>query len=468
MRWCIPAVLFFALVCSVRPDEVLPEPTLRIMARSTVYNVGETKAIFCKGENLVEPIQWYSPSGKLVEERSTKNSRVFVERKTEDNGVLVPLIIHRIKISDGGNWTCKAGNQSETKEFIVGEKVNITDRNVTLEGEEGKSVKLTCEANGYPLPVVVWYKDKHQIRDKEDPKKYTIKPDNTLEIKKLNHADVGLYVCKVRQKALSHYTEKTVHLSVQHKPILYNSDTQMIYTNTKYKTEEVYAILGDTKNVTCSAIANPPPTYKWFKRNNGYDDDAITDSDTVITSEDGTNSVLVLRIRDESYYGEYRCSATNDKGSESIIFHVNPGSKPLPPDTVQLAGANTTNLTFNVTCSSCNFATPDEVPESPDPKNLTVIGYIFQLTPLKLGYPADWDGAPEFRVDIESANNTLFTLGPLSNSTVFHVRVRTRNAAGNSEWLEAGNAATTDDAIRLTASLLLITMTMCMRMFGPF
>ncbi|KAH9628700.1 hypothetical protein HF086_003654 [Spodoptera exigua] len=325
----------------VRPDEELPEPTLRIMARSTVYNVGETKAIFCKGQNLVEPIQWYSPSGKLVEERSTKNSRVFVERKTEDNGVLVPLIIHRIKISDGGNWTCKAGNLTETKEFIV----------------------------------------------------------------------------------------------------------------------------GGSKNVTCSAIANPPPTYRWFRRINGYDDDAITDPDTVITSEDGTNSVLVLRIRDESYYGEYRCSANNSKGSESIIFHVNPGSKPLPPDTVQLAAANTTNLTFNVTCSSCNFATPDEVPESPDPKNLTVIGYIFQLAPSKPGYPADWDGAPEFRVDIESANNTLFTLGPLSNSTVFHVRVRTRNAAGNSEWLEAGDAATTDDAIRLSATLLLMIAAICMHLY---
>ncbi|XP_021182251.3 neural cell adhesion molecule 2 [Helicoverpa armigera] len=454
MRWCLTAVLFLGLVCSVRPDEELPEPTLRIMARSTVYNVGETKAIFCKGQNLIEPIQWLSPSGKVVEERSTKNSRVFVERKTEDDGVLVPLIIHRIKISDGGNWTCKAGNLSETKEFIVGEKVNIADKNVTLEGEEGKSVKLTCEANGYPLPVVVWYKDKQQIRDKDEPKKYSIKQDNTLEIKKLNHADVGLYVCKVRQKALSHYTEKTVHLSVQHKPILYNIDTQMIYTNQKYKTEEVYAILNDTKNVTCSAIANPPPTYRWYRRNNGFDGDPISDPDTVITSEDGTNSVLILRIREESDYGEYRCSASNTKGSESIIFHINPGSRPEPPDSVNLVGANTTDLTFNVTCSTCIFATGDEV--SLDPKNLTVIGYIFQLAVAKEGYPVDWDGAAEYRLDVEDPDNTLFTVGSLSNSTVYHVRVRTRNAAGNSEWLETADAKTTDDAIRLTAAFTLI------------
>ncbi|KAJ8730676.1 hypothetical protein PYW08_002089 [Mythimna loreyi] len=463
MRWCLTAVLFVALFCSVRPDEEVPEPSLHIMAKSTVYNVGEIKGIFCKGQNLVEPIHWYSPSGKLIEERSTKNSRVFVERKIEDNGILVPLIIHKIKISDGGNWTCKAGNLSETREIIVGEKVKLTDTNVTLEGEEGKSVKLTCDANGYPAPVVVWYKDKQQIREKDEPKKYSIKQDNTLEIKKLNHADVGLYVCKVRQKALSHYTEKTVHLSVQHKPILYNSDTQMIYTNQKYKTEEVYAILDDTKNVTCSAIANPPPTYRWYRRQNGFDDDPITDPDTVVTSEDGTSSVLILRIRDDSSYGEYRCSATNSKGSESIIFHVNPGSKPEPPDSVTLAAANTTALTFNVTCSTCFFATGDEV--STDPKNLTVIGYIIQLATAKSGYPVDWDGAPEYRLDVEEANNTLFTIGHLNNGTVYHVRARTRNAAGNSEWLEVADAKTTDDAIRLTATLVLVIVAIFVHLY---
>ncbi|CAD0199925.1 unnamed protein product [Chrysodeixis includens] len=417
-----PKINTIVNIVHLRAQDELPEPSLKIMARSTVYNVGETKAIFCKGQNIPPDytIQWYSPSNKIVEERSTKNSRVFVERKTEDNGVLVPLIIHRIKITDGGNWTCKASaNLTETREFIVG--------------------------------------------DKEEPKKYSIKQDNTLEIKKLNHADVGLYVCKVRQKALSHYTEKTVHLSVQHKPILYNSDTQMVYTNQKYKTEEVYAILNDTKNVTCSAIANPPPTYRWYRRRNSFDDDPITDSETVITSEDGTSSVLVLRIRDDSYYGEYKCSANNTKGTESIIFHVNPGSKPEPPDSVELAGRNLTELTFNVSCQSCIFATGEEV--SPNPKNLTVLGYIFQLAPAKEGYPADWDEAPEFSLNIEDPDDTLFTVGPLANSTTYHVRVRTRNAAGNSEWIEIGDASTTDDAIRLTATLFIMIPAIYMLLF---
>lgn len=56
----------------------------------------------------------------------------------------------------------------------------------------------------------------------------------------------------------------------------------------------------------------------------------------VITAEDGTNSVLVLRMHDTTYLGEYKCSATNPKGQESIVFHVSLGTKPLPPDFVRI------------------------------------------------------------------------------------------------------------------------------------
>lgn len=49
----LPKTIYSSL--SVISDEEADiEPTLSIMARSTVYNVGETKGIFCKGRNIVE------------------------------------------------------------------------------------------------------------------------------------------------------------------------------------------------------------------------------------------------------------------------------------------------------------------------------------------------------------------------------------------------------------------------------
>ncbi|XP_028040629.1 hemicentin-1-like [Bombyx mandarina] len=453
MRWFVATVISIVLVSSVLSTEVDDdEPFLEILARSTIYNTGERKAIFCRGKNLVEPIKWYSPSGKLIEAQSLKNKRVYVERIVEESGEHAPLIIQYIKIADNGNWTCRSGDLSETIQFIVGEKVNITNRNVEREGEEGKSIVLTCEAKGHPTPVVVWYKENSRIPN--DTKKYEHRADNSLEIKNLNHADVGLYVCKVRQKALSYYTDKTVRLSVLHKPILYNNFTGTIDT-TKYKTEEVYAIMNETKNITCSAIANPPPTYTWYRRNNGYDDDVpITDEEMVVTSENGTYSVLILRMRDNSSIGEYKCTANNIKGKESIIFHVNPAAKPNKPDFVSFLYANTTTLTFNVSCSSCPMELEED--RSPDPANLTVKGYSFQMVPAQENYPPDWDSAQDFEVDITDPNDTLFTVGPLANKTKYHVRIRSCNAAGYSEWVYFETLLETSHASRIIAAIAVI------------
>lgn len=39
------------------------------------------------------------------------------------------------------------------------EKVKITSKETTLVGDEGRSIKLVCDAKGFPEPVVQWYKD---------------------------------------------------------------------------------------------------------------------------------------------------------------------------------------------------------------------------------------------------------------------------------------------------------------------
>lgn len=446
MRWYLIAVLFVSLVATARSDD-LDEPSLSVLARSTVYNINETKAIFCEGHNLLAPIQWHNPSGKPVEERSLKNKRVFVERR--HNGTLAVLIMHSIKLSDGGNWTCRSGDLEETREFIVGEKVNFPIKNVSMEGEENKSIKLTCEAVGHPTPVVVWYKEKQAILDKEQPKKYVIGDDHSLTIRKLNHADAGLYTCKVRQKVLSHYTEKTIQLFVQHKPIMFKDGVG----GSKYTTEEVYAILNDTKNVTCHAVAHPPPVFAWNRRHGAYDDPPITDPDTVIMSEDGFSSVLVLRLYNESYFGEYRCSATNTKGSDSVLYHVSPGTKPDPPDFVALAAASVTELTFNVSCSTCSFPDAEET-VTLDPK--VVFAYSFQVVKVNNSYEADWSASTSFEVDVTD-NSTLYKIGPLVNKTAYHVQVRTRNSAGYSEWVDVpGEIVTLSNAMKFAASLLMV------------
>ncbi|XP_068632729.1 limbic system-associated membrane protein-like [Battus philenor] len=458
MRWATVVILCSLAFSVTSAEEGEGTPSLRVLARSSVYNAGEKKAIYCKGKNLQQNLEWYSPSGVPVEGRSTSNTRVYVEKQKNDS--LLPLIIHSLKIEDSGNWTCKAGELNETIEILVGEKVNISNRYESFEGEEGKSARLNCEAKGKPQPVVQWYKDIEVLSDKS--KKYVVrkKGDNyQLEIKDLSHQDTGEYVCKVTQNALRYYTDKRVQLTVQHKPILFNSDTEEIYTST-YRTEEVYAILNETKNVSCNAIAHPIPTFTWYRRNENDFDEPIEDEEKVITSPVGNVSILVLRMHNESYYGEYKCTAKNPKGQASVIFHVTQGNKPHAPEEISVYASNVSTITFNVSCPSCNMDFDSE--KAPDPANLVVLGYAFELVPVRAGYPPEWDNVLKFEIDIEAANDTLFTVGQLPNSTTFHARVRTRNAAGYSEWVDiiSSDISTTDTAMRLLASFTLLIATL--------
>lgn len=454
MRLPVIAVIFISFICGVSATETDDdEPFLKIMARSTVYNVGEIKAIFCKGKNLLEKIEWYSPSGNKVEERSTQNTRIYVERRVEEESFIVPLIIHNIKLTDAGNWTCKAGELSETIEFIVGEKAVIKDRNVKMEGEEGKSIVLTCEANGFPPPVVFWYKDGNRKHiTSENTRKYVLRKDHSLVIKELDMSDIGIYVCKVRQKLLSHYTDKTVNLSVNHKPVIYNNSTKEFYTSVQYV--EIFAIPNEKKNITCSVFANPPPTFLWY-RHNKTNDELIQEEDTVVTTEDGLHSILILRLDDDKTFGQYKCAVNNSKGQEFVIFDVSPGFKPEPPQFVSLMSVNVSHFTFNVTCPTCIMEVELDEEEKKDPENLPIIGYTFQIVADQTGYPPDWDLAENFDLEITDVNNTLFSVGPLSNSTKYHGRVCTRNIAGCSEWFTIlDNLKTTDSAVTIAASCL--------------
>lgn len=388
-----------------------------------------------------------------VERRSPKNTRVFVEKPPDPvkNKTLVPLMIQSAKTDDNGNWTCRSGDLTQVIDVLVGEKATISLKD-NMDANEGHSATLNCHSKGYPTPDIQWYRGSNPITNETDPLKYTIRSEDNnlrLTIKNLTHMDAGPYRCKVTQGRLSTYTEKTLNLNVKHKPVMEFTSAQ-----------EVYAILNETKKITCNAIANPPPKFEWHKRRNNFDVRPEPE-DSIHTSPDKTSSVLEIHMYNESFLGEYVCTATNTRGRESVVFHVSLGNKPNPPDFISCIHATDTELIFNVTCSACNMEREDEE-LAPRPDNLRTLGYSFELVPLIPGFNIpNWDNATEISVDLEDPDNTTFPVGPLNNSTQYYVRVRTRNAAGYSTWLEMDEKPwTTDFAIKMMMPCTIIIISL--------
>ena len=44
------------------------------------------------------------------------------------------------------------------------------DGNDRAEGVYNENIQILCQANGYPLPVVTWYKDNEEITAVFDPR----------------------------------------------------------------------------------------------------------------------------------------------------------------------------------------------------------------------------------------------------------------------------------------------------------
>lgn len=53
--------------------------------------------------------------------------------------------------------------------------------------EENKEIKITCEANGFPAPVITWFKN--------GPIKRRVYVGKTLTLKKIKFKDRGTYIC---------------------------------------------------------------------------------------------------------------------------------------------------------------------------------------------------------------------------------------------------------------------------------
>ncbi|XP_063376971.1 neural cell adhesion molecule 2-like [Cydia fagiglandana] len=454
MRWLLVAICCY-VVCSVSsaPAES-DEPYLKINTLKNTFNVGEKKAIYCEGQHITGDLEWYDPSGAKIPPRSTKAKRIYVEPRgaTTDGPTFLPLMIQNLILADSGTYICKAGDLSGNITIFVGEKVVIKESEEDLVEEEGHHIDLSCQAKGTPVPDVQWYDKDSQPIVNNAKYRITYKPRSStsvLRINDLSHMDPGTYKCKATQEKISHFAEKFFHLSVRHKPVIIN----------EYSESEVYAILDEWKNITCKAIAYPAPTFTWSKHDDNYDEEMRSDgTDHKITTSKETegNSVLTLHITNDTLEKQYKCTVENPKGRQNFMFHVSLGNKPDPPTAVVMSSATANNITFEVSCENCTFYKDDGI--APKPENLPVLGYVFEIVPHMEGFAVPyWLNGTQYTFDITSDNETTFTIGNLEKTTEYHVRVATRNIAGQSDWFDVeGFPKTTDGAATLTKSIGLL------------
>ncbi len=147
------------------------------------HSIGSSMSFTCTAEGNPAPaIIWYK-NGVMMREHYQKSV----------------IEIDPIGKDDVGVYACNATNEfgyAYKMGFlqILTEEPSFTesprDRQVVL----GQEVFLRCRAKGYPIPTISWTFDGETI----DSDNVEINDDGALRIKRVSHADAGVYSCEAK------------------------------------------------------------------------------------------------------------------------------------------------------------------------------------------------------------------------------------------------------------------------------
>ncbi|XP_039206456.1 neural cell adhesion molecule 1 isoform X2 [Crotalus tigris] len=272
------------------------------------------------------------------------------------------LQIRGIKKSDEGMYRCEgrilARGEVDFRDIriIVNVPPTVRSRQGTVNATANlsQSVKLVCEADGFPEPIISWTKDGELIERGEDEEKYGFSYDGSeLTIHRVEKNDEAEYVCIAENKAGEH--DATVHLKVFAKP-------QITFVENKTAME-----LEDQIILTCEASGDPIPSITWrtSSRNISSEEKASWTRPEKQETLDGRIEVRSharvssLTLKDIQYTdaGEYTCIASNTIGQDSQVMYleVQYAPKLQGPVAVYTWEGNPANITCEV------FAYPSAV-----------------------------------------------------------------------------------------------------------
>ncbi|KAK7487590.1 hypothetical protein BaRGS_00021140 [Batillaria attramentaria] len=237
------------------------------------------------------------------------------------NGV---LRISNINKADRGNFTIKAENSQGMQTFNFSITVRyaatiLTVTNRVLE-DEGGTAFFECVADANPVVpnMITWTRPGY---DMSKTKQRSEGSKSYLTVYELAREDTGNFKC-VADNGIGEPATRNAKLIVKYAPIINKSPE-----NAKAASEK-----GQTATLVCRAEGAPD----------------ITKYSTQLDKSRNIHYTGKLRISNvqPGDYGNYNCTATNTKGSDSFLISLHGTSKPDPPYDLQFVNATHKSITI--------------------------------------------------------------------------------------------------------------------------
>ncbi|XP_009996158.1 PREDICTED: hemicentin-1 [Chaetura pelagica] len=255
----------------------------------------------------------------IPDRRWIKNSMVLVPNPYLNVRGDGSLHLERVRLQDGGDYTCMASNVAGTSNKTT--TVNVYVLPVIQHGQqifstiEGIPVTLPCKASGVPKPSIVWSKKGEVILPSNV--KFSAGSDGSLYVVSPGGEETGEYVCTATNAA--GYATRKVQLTVYVKPRVSRPGDQQ--GNAHDKPIEISVIAGEDVTLPCEVKSLPPPIITWAKEMQLIS--PFSPRHTFLPS--GSMKISETQVSDS---GMYICVATNIAGnvtqSVKLSVHVPP------------------------------------------------------------------------------------------------------------------------------------------------
>uniref|UniRef100_A0A6P7F1F1 Neuroglian isoform X3 n=1 Tax=Diabrotica virgifera virgifera TaxID=50390 RepID=A0A6P7F1F1_DIAVI len=418
--------------------------SLYLSHSSVTTDPGKSLAISCKDKGG-QPVMWKGPKGSL-----SANTKP----KIQDTSIGKLLIFSPTRIQDTGNYTCSVvNNKNDHSVFslIVEDALQFKDTPEIQRGKEGDNATLRCEVNR-PYKIS-WQLDEHE--DEVDALIFRNTPEFQHDLKRNNatvrcevnrldkiscqlgeheydvgtkyipigdglliinvtRADNRIFVCEALKSSTGQVIDKKIHFVVEHKPvpITIPPDPETGEQPSLWEQDEVvYGFLGENVNLTCEVEAEPAPRFEW-KSAKGQNKIGR------YLNVGSHKSLLQLKMTKETP-DKYQCTASNKYGKLKKFFDLQIGTRPVPPEWIELKTAGSDSLELVV-----NVPEPDEdtIANNMEPHWINI---FYKVTDWQSeGSTEEWQ-QQEFNITLDT-----YTLTKLNSSTTYDIMAATRNVAG--------------------------------------
>ncbi|XP_043218934.1 lachesin-like [Amphibalanus amphitrite] len=238
------------------------------------------------------------------------------------------LKIRNVKKEDGGVYMCQVNTEpmltQEGTVTVVVPPIIVDNRSSPSEVtvHEGKSVRLTCHAEGQPAPAISW-------RREDNRPIYVNRPvlrhnSSSLELKHVSRKAMGAYLC-IANNGVPPSPSKMITLKVKFPPSI------------RVETQLLGAPVGSSVRMVCHAEAAPNAMHYWEHEDKILLHNAArTHHIEEIVNGFRTTMTLTIERLSEPDFGLYKCVSKNPFGEaeETIrVYATRAAERPLttPP-----------------------------------------------------------------------------------------------------------------------------------------